>query len=78
MPRAFDPRCFVEAGEICVEVISPSNTKAEMEEKMALYFDAGAVEVWFCDENGKMRFVGKDGSLERSLLCPDFPVLIEA
>lgn len=76
--RAFDPRCFLEAGEICVEVISPSNTKAEMEEKMALYFDAGAIEVWFCDENGGMRFIGKGGPLDQSLLCPDFPAIIEA
>ncbi|MCW1887109.1 Uma2 family endonuclease [Luteolibacter flavescens] len=69
---------LVESPEICVEVISPSNTRAEMEEKMALYFDAGAIEVWFCDENGGMRFVGKQGPLERSLLCPDFPALIES
>lgn len=75
--RAFDPRCFLESGEIAVEVISPSNTRAEMEEKMALYFDAGAIEVWFCDEDGGMRFVGKQGPLERSLLCPDFPTRIE-
>jgi Uma2 family endonuclease len=61
-----------------VEVISPSNTKVEMEEKMALYFDAGAVEVWFCDENGEMRFIGKDGPLDHSLLCPDFPAFIDA
>lgn len=69
---------LVEAPEICVEVISLSNTKAEMEEKMALYFDAGAVEVWFCDENCEMRFVGNDGPLDHSLLCPDFPAFIEA
>src|SRR6266480_1276772 len=29
--------CFPHAPELCVEVISPSNTKAEIEEKMALY-----------------------------------------
>src|SRR2546427_1335393 len=38
--------CFPRAPEICVEVTSPSNTQAEFEEKMALYFDAGATEVW--------------------------------
>lgn len=69
---------LVVAPEICVEVISPSNTKAEMEEKMALYFDAGATEVWFCDENGEMRFVGAEGPLDHSQLCPDFPAIIEA
>src|SRR5882724_2220347 len=33
--------CFPRAPEICVEVLSPSNTEAEMQEKIALYFDAG-------------------------------------
>jgi Uma2 family endonuclease len=69
---------LIEAPEICVEVVSPSKTEVEMEERMALYFDAGAVEVWFCEKNGAMRFIGKDGPLERSLLCPDFPTMIEA
>ena len=33
------------APEICVEVISPSNRKAEMQEKIKLYLEQGAVEV---------------------------------
>ena len=37
--------CFPKAPEICVEVLSPSNTDAEIREKTALYFDAGAKEV---------------------------------
>ena len=69
---------FVEAPEICVEVVSPSNIKREMEEKMALYFDAGAEEVWFCGEDGAMRFHAPEGPLDRSRLCPDFPIAIEA
>src|SRR5215475_10325524 len=36
--------CFSQAPEICVEILSPSNTQAEIDEKMALYFDAGATE----------------------------------
>lgn len=76
--RAYDRRCFLESPEICVEVISPSSTDAEMNEKMALYFDAGASEVWFCDEDGRMSFHSPSGSLERSSPCPDFPSVIEA
>ncbi|WP_367870665.1 Uma2 family endonuclease [Luteolibacter sp. Populi] len=76
--QAFDRRFFLEAPEICVEVISPGNTRREMEETMELYFDAGAVEVWFCDEDGTMRFLEPEGLLEKSLLCPDFPPTIEA
>jgi Uma2 family endonuclease len=74
--RAYDHRCFLEAPEICVEVISPSHTTEEMNEKMALYFDAGATEVWYCSEDGAMCFHGSVGSLERSSLSPDFPLLI--
>jgi Uma2 family endonuclease len=33
--------CFARSPELCVEIISP----AEIQEKMALYFDAGAREV---------------------------------
>ncbi len=33
--RAFDERCFLEAPEICVEILSPSNNPAEIGERMA-------------------------------------------
>ena len=47
---------FPRAPEICVEVLSPNNTVAEMREKAALYFDAGAREVWHCSRSGQMTF----------------------
>lgn len=72
--------CFSTAPEICVEVISPSNSKAEIEHKVALYFEAGAKEVWECDESGKMKFhVGKPGVTEaQSEFCSAFPIQIDA
>lgn len=63
------------APEICVEVVSASNTGEEMEEKKALYFEKGAREVWICT-NGVMQFYQALGSLEKSRLVPDFPKLI--
>ena len=48
--------CLTQAPEICAEVVSPDNTRTEMEEKKALYFSAGAQEVWLCDRTGKMTF----------------------
>jgi Uma2 family endonuclease len=33
--------CLTRAPEICVEVLSPSNTSQEIQEKSALYFEAG-------------------------------------
>ncbi len=70
--------CFPKAPEICVEVLSPSNTEAEMNEKIALYFDAGAEEVWLCRTTGEMIFLGKDRSARKaSSLCPGFPSKVE-
>lgn len=71
--------CFPQAPEICVEVISPGNTAAEIEEKVALYFNAGAKEVWTCTESGAMSFYrGRAGrSLRASQICPQFPKRVQ-
>lgn len=66
--------CFLRAPEICVEIFSPSNTDEEIREKMALYFDAGAEEVWICDSFGALTFYAREiQPLARSVLCPNFP-----
>ncbi len=68
------------APEICIEVLSPSNTREEMQEKMQLFFGASAHEVWLCDEDGRMKFftaVSAPQSVPQSLLCPDFPLQID-
>ena len=65
------------APEICIEVISSSNSKKEMLEKRTLYFEAGAKEVWLCDENGVMQFFNAEKELTRSLLVPDFPEKVD-
>jgi Uma2 family endonuclease len=67
---------FMRAPEICVEVISPSNTKAEIDEKTALYFDAGAKEVWLCAESGVMTFLEIGNPMRASRLCPNFPARV--
>jgi Uma2 family endonuclease len=74
-----DRACFPRSPEICVEVLSPSNTEPEMREKIALYLDAGALEVWVCSESGTMRFFqqGKAEPLSTSRICPHFPAHIE-
>jgi Uma2 family endonuclease len=67
--------CLTRAPEICVEVISPRNTRREMREKRALYFDAGAEEVWFCRRDGQLEFflAAAPETPAVSRLCPDFP-----
>lgn len=65
------------APEICVEVLSNSNTQKEMIEKRKLYFEQGAHEFWLCDEQGKMRFFNPKMELLHSQLVPEFPSEIE-
>ena len=65
------------APEICVEIISSSDSKREILEKIALYFNQGALECWTCDERGRMNFYAPGGYLEKSALAPDFPVSID-
>lgn len=71
--------CFPHAPEICVEVFSPGNVDAEIQEKAGLYFDAGAKEVWLCAADGAMQFmVGTTAKwLRTSRLCPKFPKRVE-
>ena len=64
------------APEICVEVRSPRNSFAEIQEKMSLYFSVSAVECWVCDRGGRMSFFDAEGPIPRSELCPDFPDII--
>lgn len=62
--------------EICIEILSPSNSREEMLEKMSLYYAKGAQEVWLCDDQGRMEFFTADSApqpVASSVLCPDFP-----
>lgn len=70
MENTDDPTML--APEICVEVLSSSNTDEEVKEKRVLYRDAGADEVWVVDEDEQNRFYG-DEEMEHSRIAPDFP-----
>ena len=71
--------CFPTAPEICVEVKSPSNSEAEIREKMRLYFDAGAQEVWLCAETGAMTFFSSSEPRPSriSKVCSRFPKRVQ-
>lgn len=68
---------FTAAPEICVEIVSPSNSMPELNEKRQLYFEAGAKEVWVCRDDGRMEFYAPAGQLPKSSLVPDFPDQID-
>ncbi len=57
--------CASSAPEICIEILSPSNTIAEMQDKILLYLEAGAIEVWLV-EQGLIRFFNTDGEQKSS------------
>ena len=61
---------YMQAPEICVEIISPSNVEAEIQAKTAAYLAVGAREVWIVSESGAIRIVGPAGDKARS----GFPV----
>jgi Uma2 family endonuclease len=61
------------APEICIEVKSIGNSWDEMEFKQKLYFEAQAVEVWICNEQGQITFHNEQCELSQSLLAPNFP-----
>lgn len=48
---------YPQAPEICVEVMSPSNTWGEMHMKAGLYLQAGAEEVWIEAPDGERRVI---------------------
>ena len=64
------------APEICVEILSASNTSEEMREKAQLFFEKEAQEFWLCTEEGEISFYNRTGQLARSLLVPDFPQVV--
>ena len=65
------------APEVCVEVISYSNTDKEIRGKRKLYFDRGAKEVWICNKYGEITFYNPKRKLKKSELFPNFPLKIE-
>ncbi len=58
--------CATSAPEICIEILSPSNTMTEMQDKILLYLEAGAAEVWLVDKQGLIRFFNENGEQKHS------------
>jgi Uma2 family endonuclease len=63
---------YMRAPEICVEIVSPSNPRGEIEEKTAAYLQAGAREVWNVAEDGTIRYFTAAGEQPKS----GYPVVV--
>lgn len=62
---------LMSAPEICIEVVSPSNSSKELEEKRAAYLQAGGEEVWLIyPRSHRCEFFGCSGRKAAS----DYPV----
>jgi Uma2 family endonuclease len=57
---------YSHAPEICIEVVSPSNSKEEMANKVGWYLQAGAKEVWIVWENGLIDYYDVSGKRAQS------------
>ena len=60
------------APEICIEALSFSNIKCEINEKKNIYFEQGALEFWVCDNFGNISFFVKEEKIERSNIAKSF------
>lgn len=56
------------APELCIEVLSPSNSEPEMQQKVAAYLAAGAIEVWLVKEDGTVEMLTERGGVAASSL----------
>jgi Uma2 family endonuclease len=65
---------FTRAPEICVEIVSPSNSKKEVDAKVRAYLSAGAVEVWVYSDAGGLAIVSAEGRSARSRFGVKVPV----
>lgn len=57
---------FTRAPEICVEILSPSNSPREMDAKVKAFLAAGAREVWLVRAREGISFAGPEGVLAGS------------
>lgn len=62
---------FTRAPEICVEVISPSNSEAEIDAKVRAYLAAGAQEVWLASASDGLSCIGSEGRIACSAHVAD-------
>ena len=63
------------APELCVEVLSDSNSDAEMAAKRAAYFASGAQEVWLVADDSSIVVYTKDGLQTSSTVVAEIPKL---
>ena len=64
------------APEICIEIVSPSNSQAEGDQKIALFLEVGAIEVWLLDNQGDIIFFNAEGRQQKTAFNVEIGQLI--
>jgi len=76
--ESVDARGFLlSAPDLCIEVMSPSNSWEEMRHKTLLYLAAGAREAWVCDQAGELHFFDGSGECDESSVVAGMPKRID-
>ena len=69
---------YTKAPELCIEVVSPSNSVKELEEKRIAYLAAGAEEMWIIyPQSKRCEFYGRQGLMPRSVYAVDLAGLFD-
>jgi len=66
----------LSAPELCVEIIPSSNTVDEMKDKVELFLEAGAIEVWLITEDGQVNYHDSRGQQIKSAFAVDLKGLV--
>jgi Uma2 family endonuclease len=67
-----------QAPELCIEVVSPSNSRKKLTEKRDAYLASGAREVWVIYPKSKRREIyGPEGRMEHSAFPVDLSNLFK-
>lgn len=66
------------APELCIEVVSPSNSRKELDEKRDAYLASGAQEVWIVyPESKECEFYGPRGKMDETAFPVDLSALFK-
>ncbi len=69
---------FTCGPELCIEIASPSNSVKELDEKVAAYLAAGAIEAWIVyPQSRRFAFFAKGGEIERSGYAVDLAEMFD-
>ncbi len=60
---------YPKAPELCIEIVSPSNSKLEIQNKVDLYLAKGAIEVWVAYDLNNILIYSCMGLIEQSKIA---------